>query len=275
MLGNRKSEYMESPQAEIAPFHPILKFFLIEKTLLSRKAIGLFTPALALTGWLAMGLPSQAITTSYNTQVDTSYYNEYRVCAARLLSVNINAQAIAQACSTSLRPRDVSSCVLDIKKKTPIAATDALSTCSQVRYPRDLATCVVGINHYSKEAVNPAILNYCSRSLLPVRFAECVVGLHSEIKVATIQAMDSCIDASDRVSGFLPSFIPASTGTSPIYPPSVNPSTPTNPPGVSTPENPSGSSTTPANPGNINPANPSSTTPVTPENLTPANPNRK
>lgn len=268
MLGNRKSKYMDNPKAEIARFHRLFKSTIAEETSFGYRAIGLLTPALGLVGWLAMGLPSQALTaTTYNTDVDTSYYNEYRVCAARLLSLNLNAQAVSQACAAALRPRDVSLCVQRIQKHTQIAATDALSTCKQVRYPRDLASCVVGINRYSKEALNPAVLTYCSRSLLPIRFAECVVGLQAETKVPTTQALDTCIDASDRVSGFLPSFIPATAGSSsPIYITPVNPSNPnnpsvpSNPPGVSTPENPTGSgssgSVTPANPNNLTPANP-------------------
>ena len=45
---------------------------------------------------------------------------------------------------------------------------------------------------------NPDKLNYCRLSLLPVRFAECVVGLRREIDVTPTQAMNTCIDGSDR-----------------------------------------------------------------------------
>ncbi|MBR8838725.1 MAG: hypothetical protein DSM106950_33165 [Stigonema ocellatum SAG 48.90 = DSM 106950] len=231
-------------------------------TMLSTKAIGLFAPVLAMAGWLAMSLPSTAVTaTSYNTDVNASYYNEYRVCAARLLSVNVAAEAASQACATALRPRDVSSCVVKIQRRTQIPATDALSSCSRSRFPRDLASCAVGINQYSKEAVNPQVLDYCGRSLSPVRFAQCVVGLRAEIDYAPIRAMNTCIDASDRISGFLPSFIPASATPANIptpvnIPTQENPSIPANPPGVSTPQNPGGA--TQQNPGDLTPVNPGS-----------------
>ncbi len=225
---------------------------------LSTKPIGLFAPALAMVGLLATSLPSKAVVTanSYNQDVNASYYNEYRVCAARLLSVNVGAEAASQACSRALRPRDVSLCVVDIQKHTQIPSADALSSCTRARLPRDLSRCVVGINRYTKEAVNPMVLNYCGRSLLPVTFAQCVVGLRAEIDFSPSQAMDTCIDASDRVSGFLPNFIPASAGTAPFNPVPVIPSVPVGPPGVATPDNPGGAN--PANPGNLTPVNPGS-----------------
>ncbi len=71
---------------------------------------------------------------------------------------------------------------------------------------------------------------YCSRSLLPVRFAQCVVGLRAETDSAPVQAMDNCIDASDRaVSGYLPSFIPA-TRSQDIQPTFQTTPIPNNPP---------------------------------------------
>lgn len=165
------------------------------------KSKGLVLPLLAVAGWVAMSSPSVAVT--------ASYYNDYRVCAARLLSVGITAEGASQACATALRPSDLSACVYRIQKQTQIPATDALSPCRQARRPLDLSTCVIGINQYTKEAVNPGVLGYCGRSLSPVSFAQCVVGLRAEIDFATTQAFESCIDAGDRVSGFLPSFIPA------------------------------------------------------------------
>ena len=257
ILGNTKSKYMDSFKVGEPPFQ---KQRGGAYTMLSTKAKGLFAPVLAMAGWLAMSLPSTAVTaTSYNTNVNASYYNEYRVCAARLLSVSVAAEAASQTCASALRPRDVSDCVVRIQRRTQIPATDALSYCRGSRLPRDLASCVVGISQYSKEAVNPLVLNYCSRSLLPVRFAQCVVGLRAEIDFTSTQSMDTCIDASDQISGFLPNFIPATqTQTNPPnpvnLPNSINPSTPANPPGVSTPDNPGGA--TPANPSNLPPVIP-------------------
>lgn len=189
--------------------------------MLKNKTIRLFVPALAVAGWMAMPLPGMAITATYT--------NDYRVCAGRLLSVGVTADAASVGCASALRPRELASCVARIQK-TQIAATDALASCKQARRPQDLAACVVGISANAKEAVNPAALNYCSRSLLPMRFAECVVGLRAETDSAPVQAMDNCIDASDRaVSGYLPSFIPE-TRSQNIQPVFQTTPIPTNPP---------------------------------------------
>lgn len=152
----------------------------------------LITSSFVITG-LATMLPATAVTT-----IPASYRNEYRFCAARLLALNISATAVSSACSTALNPRRLSTCVYDIQRRTNISAIDALPSCRQVRQPNELASCVVGISVNSQEETIPEVLDYCRRSLLPVKFAECVVGLRQEIDVPPTQAMDSCIDASDR-----------------------------------------------------------------------------
>jgi hypothetical protein len=165
-----------------------------------RKTIDLLAPVLAITALLAAAFPSLAVTASYG--------NEYRVCTARLLSVNVGAEAAAQACSTALYPKDLSACAIKIQKQTQIPGVDALSSCRQARLPKDLATCVVGISANSKETFNPAVLTYCNRSLLPLSFARCVVGLRAEVDLVAAQAMDTCIDGSDRLGGLLPPSAP-------------------------------------------------------------------
>jgi len=159
----------------------------------------LTTPVLAMAGILGITLPSNAISNPFRRN-----QNDYRVCAARLLSVGIPAETVSNTCAAALRPKEVSSCVGQIQRKTQIPATDSLSFCGQARRPNDLATCVVGIGTKSQETVNPAILSYCSRSLLPVKFAQCVVGLRSEIDFSPTQAMENCISASDRISNVVP-----------------------------------------------------------------------
>lgn len=151
---------------------------------------------------LAMALPSTAAT------IPSSYRNQYRGCAGRLLSVGISPEAAASACAESLRPRDLSRCVVEIEQETAIAAEDALSTCRQVRRPNELATCVVGISRNSQDDAIPSVLNYCGRSLLPERFAECVVGLRVEADFAPTDAMDTCISAGDQLGNVDPNFIP-------------------------------------------------------------------
>lgn len=141
---------------------------------------------------LALNFPAMA------ASVPSSYLNDYRFCAARLLALNISGEAVSTACAAALEPKVLSTCVYDIQRQTSILATDALATCRQVRRPNELATCVVGISINSQEKTIPEVLNYCRRSLLPARFAECVVGLRREIAVTPVQAMDTCIDGSDR-----------------------------------------------------------------------------
>ncbi len=141
---------------------------------------------------LALNFPAMA------ASIPTSYRNDYRFCTARLLALNVSVEAVSTACAAALEPKRLSTCVYDIQRKTNILATDALATCAQVRQPEQLATCVVGISTNSQEETIPEVLNYCSRSLLPVRFGECVVGLRREIDVTPIQAMNTCIDGSDR-----------------------------------------------------------------------------
>ena len=165
------------------------------------KITNLTASVLAMAGVLGVTLPSNAISNSFRR-------NDYRVCAARLLSVGIPAEAASRACASALRPREVSSCVGKIQRKTQIPATDSLGFCGQARRANDFATCVVGIGTRSEETANPAILNYCSRSLLPVEFGKCVVGLRSEIDFSPTQAMESCIDARDRISNIVPSSTP-------------------------------------------------------------------
>ncbi len=164
------------------------------------KMIRLTTPVLAVAGLVAMIAPSMA--------VKTSYANDYRVCAARLLNLGMTEQAASQGCAKAMRPRELSACVVRINQQTQISAINALSACEQARRPENLSTCVVGIARNTQEAVHTTVLNYCSRSLLPERFAQCVVGLSSEIEIAPTQAMETCIDGSDRVSGFSPASAP-------------------------------------------------------------------
>lgn len=169
--------------------------------MLNNKAITLTVPFLAMASWLGTTVPGTALTASYS--------NDYRACAGQLLRVNISADAVLPACAKALRPRELSSCVVKISRETKINPVDALATCRQVRRPEELATCVVGISQNTQGEANAVVLNYCGRSLLPVSYGQCVVGLRSEIRdLPALRALDTCIDASDRVSGF-------STGSTP------------------------------------------------------------
>ncbi|MEH1948564.1 MAG: hypothetical protein V7K77_16675 [Nostoc sp.] len=166
-------------------------------------------PVLAIAGCLTI-LP--------NVAVAASYRNDYSVCAGRLLSVGVKAEAASEGCAAALRPKDLAACVVKIDKETQIAATDALSSCGKARRPEELATCVVGVSLSTKEEANPAVLDYCGRSLLPVRFGQCVVGLRSQIDFPATQALDTCISADDSVIGASSSSTPSTiipAGSSP------------------------------------------------------------
>lgn len=162
------------------------------------KRMDLTTPVLAIVGFLAIMIPVPSMA------VAVSNANDYRVCTAQLLDLGLTQQAASRGCAKALRPRELSGCVVRINQQTQISAVDALSSCEQARRPQDLSTCVVGISRNTQESVRTTVLNYCLRSLLPERFAQCVVGLRTVIDIAPTQAMDTCIDASDRVSGFSP-----------------------------------------------------------------------
>ncbi|WP_339383877.1 hypothetical protein [Fortiea sp. LEGE XX443] len=163
--------------------------------ILNTQTIRWTTPVLAMAGLWVNILPSPALTLFSNDN------DNYRVCAAQLLKAGVTAQAAAQGCATAIRPIDLAACVATIKQRTKIDPTDALASCTRARRPRELAGCVVGVSLNTKEEINPAVLNYCSRSLLPVTFAQCVVGLRKEISLTPMQALDTCIDASERANG--------------------------------------------------------------------------
>ncbi|MBF2004310.1 MAG: hypothetical protein IGS49_02220 [Chlorogloeopsis fritschii C42_A2020_084] len=227
------------------------------------RAVGtaITAPTLTMLGWLAMALPSMASYESYGNPQD------YRICASQLLKAGIATESATEACANALRPRDLSSCVVRIERQTQIAAVDALSRCRQARRPEDLRRCVVSISQNTKETVNPAVLDYCGRSLLPVRFAQCVVGLRLATNLDPSQALDTCIDGSDfGITGFLPSFIPANTTNTPFQPSFETTPTPVEPNTIP-PANPN---TTPVEPNTIPPTNPN-TTPVEPSTIPPEN----
>jgi hypothetical protein len=160
--------------------------------------------ALAITGLFSMTLTLPAMGQSQLR----NFGGDYRACAGRLLRLGISPEIASQNCAGVLRPREFSNCVTRIQRQTQVAAADILPSCRSARRPDDLATCVVNISTSKRDSFDPSVFNYCGRSLLPVRFASCVVGIRREIDFSAVQAMDTCIDASDKLGGLLPSFIP-------------------------------------------------------------------
>ncbi len=164
--------------------------------ILNTRIIRWATPVLAIAGLGISSLPSMALTLFFSDDHDS-----YRACASQLLKAGVAPQAAAQGCATAIRPRDLSACVAKIKQRTKIDPTNALASCTRARRPKELASCVVGVSLNTNEEINPAVLNYCGRSLLPVTFGDCVVGLRKEISLAPMQALDTCIDASETANG--------------------------------------------------------------------------
>ncbi len=177
------------------------------------------TSPLVMLGMLAMAIPSPAIAFNWSN-IES---NEYRVCAARLLTTGIVPEIAAISCARALHPKDLGGCVLSIHRKTDITAQDALLTCREVQRPLDLATCVVDISRKTQRADPPVVLDTCRRSLLPIRFSECVVGLSRKIELTPNQAMAACIDGSDRPHDFYPPLPPSNQSVVPPGPDLVVP----------------------------------------------------
>jgi hypothetical protein len=149
-------------------------------------------------GLLAMAIPAQPARAA----------NNYQECASRLLKVGLQAETVADACAGALYPEKLASCVTNINRRTDINAIDALTTCRRVRRPQELASCVIDISRFAPVDLTTAVLENCRRSLLPKQYASCVVGLNRRIDMSALSAMAVCIDASDRIVDFDPTFIP-------------------------------------------------------------------
>ncbi|MEZ2302925.1 MAG: hypothetical protein ACBR13_14275 [Microcoleus sp.] len=162
--------------------------------------IAAFGTQLATMGLLATALPpmpASAITIRFPRTK-----NEYRACSVELMGAGLTADAAASACAGALHPRDISKCVVQINRKTNIAAVEALGSCQRVRRPLQLATCVVDINTKSRTTTTTPllVLDQCRRSLLPEQFSECVVGLSRQVDFSLDRLMTTCLDTRDTVS---------------------------------------------------------------------------
>ncbi|NJK69625.1 MAG: hypothetical protein HC789_07540 [Microcoleus sp. CSU_2_2] len=154
---------------------------------------------------VTLGLLVAAVPTESTSAITIRFprnRNHYRVCTKELIGSGVTPDAAAGACAGALHPRDISKCVVQINRKTKIAAADALSSCQRVRRPNELATCVVDIN--GKSRTQPAapllVLDQCRRSLLPQQFSECVVGLSRQLDFPTDRLMSTCLDSRDKVT---------------------------------------------------------------------------
>jgi hypothetical protein len=189
---------------------------------------------------------------------------DYDRCARQLSQAKVATADIASACAQAVRPGDLGVCV-DRITRVNVSGADALSVCRNVRRPVEAATCVVDIRRRAAETALVDVLDSCRRSLLPDRFSECVVELSRNLKLATKQAIDTCIDASDRATDLVPTTVPSGapptqvvpepTTPGPATPAPTTPTTPTTPtPPTTTPAPTTPDSTTPApSPGTVTP----------------------
>ncbi len=171
---------------------------------LLRRGLSLATMTLLLS--VAIAPPSQAWRLRrYHDRSDPRYFQN---CARDLLENGIPAEQVAAACADALVPTDLSACVSDIARRTPVEANLALFACFRSRRPLELANCTIDITRetldpfYRNDSVELAAtardaLERCRRSLLPQRYAACVVGLSRPMTLTPLDIMSACLDAED------------------------------------------------------------------------------
>ena len=143
--------------------------------------------------------------------------NDFDVCLRQLLETRILEREAADACARALEPTELSGCVAEIYRETPVESRNALKTCFQVRRPLELSTCVVDIYEQEKKIEDIEFktlisyanltLDFCRRSLLPKRYSECVVALtrdFSETAILPPEAMEICISAEAYPESLFP-----------------------------------------------------------------------
>jgi hypothetical protein len=148
---------------------------------------------------------TSATATLFDPAINRRIGADHSLCAAELLDSGVSREVTATACAQALVPSDLSLCVAKINRLTPIAANDALAACTRVRRPVEMSTCVVDIYRRTQETNTPVtvsspnlILDGCRRSLLPLRFTDCVIGLSQRINFANDVALRTCNAAESR-----------------------------------------------------------------------------
>ncbi|MBC6481758.1 MAG: hypothetical protein GDA56_32365 [Hormoscilla sp. GM7CHS1pb] len=177
-----------------------------------------FRPAMA----IALSTIASSIAMTLPVQPAAATTRDYRYCASQLQQLGISAQETADACSATLKPRDLTKCVVNIARNTEIAAFDALIGCRQSRRPIELGTCIVDISTNTGSEFPQNILDNCRRSLLPLKYSECVVGLSLQTYLPSNQVMNNCLDGRDRPRDFYPLL----STPQPVAPPRRTPGAP-------------------------------------------------
>ncbi len=177
-----------------------------------------FRPAMA----IALSTIASLIAITLPVPPAAAITRDYRYCAYHLQKLGIFAQETADACSATLKPRDLTKCVINIARNTEIAANDALITCRLTRRPMELGTCVVDISMNTEAVLAQNILDNCRRSLLPLKYSECVVGVSLQTDLPSNQVMNNCLDGRDRPRDFYPLL----STPQPVAPPRRTPGAP-------------------------------------------------
>lgn len=167
------------------------------------------TISLATLGLAMTALPVTANFYPDSYRLDPSE-EDFQVCASELLAAGIEQADAAVTCARTLRPTELSQCVLNVEQATELAGEDILARCQRVRRPMELSTCLTNINSERSDAIAINVLDYCRRSALPIRFSSCVLGVGREINFeSTTVALEACSSAGDRLNNeeVLPDFI--------------------------------------------------------------------
>lgn len=185
-----------------------------------------FRPAMAIAlstiaSLIAIALPVQ-LATARPLRSETTTTRDYQFCAYQLQELGISAQETGDACSATIKPRELSECVANIASNTEIPAFDALIGCRLTRRPMELGSCVVDISMNTESVFAQNILDNCRRSVLPLRYSECVVGLSLQTDLPSNQVMNNCLDGRDRPRDFYPLL----TTPQPAAPPRRTPGAP-------------------------------------------------
>ncbi len=133
---------------------------------------------------------------------------DYDRCTERLLTLNVSVEEATSACARSLKPSDLSKCVVDVVDAGGVEAIAALGACRQVRRPVEMSSCVEDIRGKISEAVPGDVLENCRRSVLPERYANCVIGTTRAANYQPGQALSTCIDGVYLPRELDPTFIP-------------------------------------------------------------------
>ncbi|MGK7900990.1 MAG: hypothetical protein AB4352_06180 [Hormoscilla sp.] len=181
-----------------------------------------FRPAMA----IAFSTIASLIASTVPVQPATATTWDYRYCAYQLQKLGIFAQETADACSATLKPRELSKCVANIANNTEIPAFDALTTCRLTRRPMELGSCVVDISMNTESVFAQNILENCRRSVLPLRYSECVVGLSLQTDLPSNQVMNNCLDGRDRPRDFYPLLSTPQPAAPPVRTPGAPPPLP-------------------------------------------------